>query len=185
MLWVSVYLIIFQTSNMNETIDMFCPLEGSVLDISHEEEVTLSEATINSELCPVTSTPHKDTVTTGTLAPTTDVVPKTTVAHSGFRLQLQNDGSFKYEEAPTSHTGESYDVWTNIDNCIPRINVLKGYIYYGLFVITKTFLRTCYSLKILNGWLLIDCFLISHVHRYWRKIYMYVSTAKNDEACIV
>ena len=47
---------------MNETIDMFCPLEGSVLDISHEEEVTLSEATINSELCPVTSTPHKDTI---------------------------------------------------------------------------------------------------------------------------
>ena len=87
---------------MNETIDMFCPLDGSVLDISHEEEITLSEATNNSELCPVTSTPHKDTVTTGTLTPTTDVVPKTTVAHSGFRLQLQNDGSFKYEEAPTS-----------------------------------------------------------------------------------
>ena len=69
MLWVIVYLIIFQTSNMNETIDMFCPLEGSVLDISHEEEVTLSEATIDSELCPVTSTPHNETVTTGTLTP--------------------------------------------------------------------------------------------------------------------
>ena len=104
---------------MNETIDMFCPLEGSVLDISHEEEVTLSEATINSELCPVTSTPHKDTVTTGTLTPTTDVVAKTTVAHCGFRLQLQNDGSFKYEEAPTSSH------WRKVTMCGPILIIVS------------------------------------------------------------
>ena len=122
MLWVIVYLITFQTSNINETIDMFGPLEGSVLDISHEEEVTLSEATINSELCPVTSTPHKDTVTTGTLTPTTDVMPKTTVAHSvllNSRLQRHNDGSFKYEEAPTSSH------WRKVTMCGPILKIVS------------------------------------------------------------
>ena len=91
---------------MNETIDMFCPLEGSVLDISHEEEVTLSEATINSELCPVTSTPHKDTVTTGTLTPTTDAMPKTRVSCSTSACNYKTTDLSNMKKHQRVHTGE-------------------------------------------------------------------------------
>ena len=113
---------------MNETIDMFCPLEGSVLDISHEEEVTLSEATINSELCPVTSTPHTRILYRHNRHVNTDdrcyaknqcpvQLPPATTKRRIFQI-WRSTNEFTLEK--------SYDVSTNIDNCIPRINVLNG-----------------------------------------------------------